>query len=122
MKLIKTEPNENFDLARYVSENGEWEMGLMSMIYGVRVCGNRVGSFAHVFYYCAGADRGFISVLLLVMISILQSLPESISERELKRMLPSYEVKPIINDPCWGKLQQLAVDLAKSEEVECSKP
>jgi hypothetical protein len=94
VKLIKTEPNQNFDLARYVSENGEWEMGLRSTIYGVRVCGNRVGSFAHVFTYCAGADRGFISILLLVMISILQGLPESISERELERMLPSYKVKP----------------------------
>jgi hypothetical protein len=121
LKFIKIDSNPDFDLAHYISTGGQWEIGVRLMIFGVRICGNRVGSIAYAFDYCAGANMGFAQVLLLVMFSILDSLPEEITERELENMLPSWEVRPIDRDPCWGKLQQLAIKLAKSEEVECQK-
>jgi hypothetical protein len=115
VKLIKTDNAVDFDLAHYISEGGQWEIGARSMIFGVRICGNRVGSIAFAFDYCAGANVGFVHILLLVMLSILESLPEETTERELQNMLPSWEIRPIDKDPCWQKLQQLAIDLAKSE-------
>jgi hypothetical protein len=115
LKFIKTDPTEDFDLAHYISTGGQWEMGVRSMIFGVRICGNRVGSIAFVFDYCAGANMGFAHILLLVMFSILDNLPEDTTERELEKMLPGWEVRPIDKDPCWEKLQQLAIDLAKSD-------
>jgi hypothetical protein len=60
-------------------------------------------------------DKNFTYSLLLTMKSILQFLPESTTERELQRMLPNWQTRPIDRDPCWGKLQKLALDLAKQE-------
>jgi hypothetical protein len=116
VELIKAEPTEDFPLAHYISPSGQWEMGVRQMIYGARVSGNRTGSHAFAFDYCGGANPGVIHLLLMVMLSILSRLPEATTERELEQMLPICIVKPIDRDPCWQKLQQLAIDLANSEE------
>lgn len=112
MELINAPIDQNFDIHRAVSENQQWQIGLRSMIFGVRVCGNRVGSNVFVFDYCAGADRYFVVTLLAIMKDILSSLPESISERELERILPKEGIKPnTINSECTQELIKLAVKL-----------
>lgn len=111
MKLTKTETTEDFDCARFASPTGQWEVGVKRVIFGWRVVGNRVGSSGYVFNYCAGSDRGFLMALVLVIQAIFAGLPEETTERELEMMLPGYDVKPIDRDPCWGKLQALAIEL-----------
>lgn len=72
-------------------------------------------------HYISENGKWEMGVRSMVIFSILESLPESTSKRELQQMLPDWQVRPIDRDPCWEKLQQLAIDLAKSEVVDNAK-
>ena len=111
MKLIKAEITENFDVLRLVSENNIWEIGIREMMFGYRVCGNTIGDDCYEFDYCAGNDPAFIFQLFAVMCNIFSSLDENISLTKVRKLLPTYEVRPINNDPCWDKLLLLEKQL-----------
>jgi hypothetical protein len=85
MKFRRAPTEPNFDRLKLVSEGGEWELGLWSVMFGVRL---RFGLNAvHI---------------------ILQEVPETVTESELHRMFPDYTLKPINNCPyCWPRLQQM---------------
>lgn len=114
MKFTGTETDENYDVARWVSENNVWELGLHRVLFGIRVVAGRVGDGCYDIKYCAGDDQGFALLLLATVFRILSLLPESIKPYELKRMMPTYERKPINLDPCWEKLIILAEELEKT--------
>jgi hypothetical protein len=87
---------------RLVSENGIWEVGFRQMIFGVRVSAGRIDPDyeAATFYaidYCAGRDRAFCLQLFATVVILLSALPESVSERQVMRLFPSYTVKPIVD-------------------------
>lgn len=107
MTLRPTDPDENLQILRLISAGGRWELGLAPMLFGVRVRAGLVGDYCVALDYCAGADTRFQMELLAVVIRIFETLPEAISPAELQRMLPQYKVRPINNDPCWGKLQAM---------------
>lgn len=105
-KFAPTEPN--FDKLKLVSEEGGWELGLWSVMFGVRVRFGRTGGCGVELDYCAGADELFQWELLNAIHIILLEVPESVSNCELRRMFPDYTVKPVNNCPhCWPRLQQM---------------
>lgn len=114
MKFVKAEPDENFDIAKWVSENNIWELGLHRVLFGIRVVANPVGDFRYAINYCAGDDESFALMLLAMVFHILSMLPEDITAAEVKKLMPTYERRPISLDPCWEKLIDLASDLEKT--------
>lgn len=111
MKFTKAEPDENFPIVRFVSENNVWEIGIRPMMFGHRVSAGLVGSGCVEIDYCGGADGCFVIQLLATVVKIFSSLPETITLKEVKRFFPTYQVKPIDKDPCWEKLKELAANL-----------
>ncbi len=118
MKLFTTETDKNFPIVKYISTNNKWELGIKPMMFGVRVCGSPNGQHGYTFEYCAGNNPVFAITLIQTMLAIFEALPEDISEKEVRRILPTYSVKPIDRDPtCWKALKQLAIDLNR---INCS--
>lgn len=107
LKFKLDTPNENFPLLRFLSEDGGYEVGLMPVLYGVRVRAGRVGDSFVFIDYCAGADRDFQARLLGVIIDILETLPVGITPREVQDLMPGYDIRPIDKDPCWPTLIEL---------------
>jgi hypothetical protein len=87
-------------------------------LFGVRIAGNPVSSDIYTFEYCAGNNPTFAITLMQTMLAIFEALPEEIKEKEVRKILPSYSVKPIDRDPtCWKTLKQLAIDLNQQTPV-----
>ena len=111
MKFHRVEPDENYDCLKLQSEGGLWELGLRSMMYGVRVRLGRTGEFYVSLDYCAGADLAFQLDLLNAIHMILQEVPESVGDVTLEGMFPHYTIKPISLCPeCWPTLQKMRDD------------
>ena len=108
MKFKLTEPNQNYPKARYESENGIWEVGLFPVLFGVRIRAGLRGAGWCTVDYCAGADYQIQTLLLAMIITMLEQLPEDIAEHKISEALPRFEIKPINNDPCWQELTELA--------------
>lgn len=86
------------------------------MLYGKRVRASIVGQPCVAVDYCAGADPVFLIHLLAVIVRIMEAFPESITEREVQDMMPGYDRRPIDEDPCWQKLQDMMNELHKDKE------
>lgn len=99
---------ENFDMVRYVSKGGVWEVGLKQMLFGVRVRLGRVGDMGADLDYCAGADPEMQQTLLRTVMLIVLPVPETASVEELTAPFPRCRRKPVFLDPCWPMLQDLA--------------
>lgn len=108
MKFRRAPTEPNFDRLKLVSESGEWELGLWSVMFGVRVRFGRTDSMDIELDYCAGANPLFQMELLNAVHIILQEIPETVTVRELRDIFPDYHLKPIDRDPiCWPLLQRL---------------
>lgn len=99
-----------------VSDTGKWELGLVPMLFGVRVRAGLNGADWCEIDYCAGADQAFQLELLITVLTILESFPESTTPHELHERMPGFQRKPINLDPCWGKLQCLAREAVVKEQ------
>lgn len=111
MQFNSVEPDINYDIMKFRSTEGRWEMGLRSVLFGVRVRLSQVGSGWCVLDYCAGNDPGFALTLLAVVAKILERYQEEVSEATLENAFPGYERKPINRDPkCWNRLQEMAME------------
>lgn len=109
MRFTKALANENFDVLRCVSENSVWELGIRSVLFGIRICANPVGDDCYWLGYCAGDDFGFALVLLATVAKILEQYPENTDPQQIKLDFPKYDIKPINRDPyCWRRLQEMA--------------
>lgn len=121
MRFTKAEPTDDNGgsglYCRYVSETGVWELGLGRVIYGVRVKAGHIRSCGFVLEYCAGADPVFTAALLTTVMTILEQYPEDVPISQIERDFPSYAVKPISQDPCWPRLQELAKNAAINKTV-----
>lgn len=115
MKFTVAPTTEDFLIHRLTSENNVWEVGIYPVLFGIRVAANPVGEIAYTINYCCGNNPEFSLVLLATVVGILESLPESISEREVSRLFPTYKVRPIDKDECWIKLQEM---LTSRETIE----
>jgi len=103
----RAQPDENFSIMRFESEDGRCEVGLSPVLFGVRVRAGDVGSMAVDIDYCAGADVLFQLQLLDVIKRIIETFPTGTPMRDIAAQLPTYERRPINQDPCWPALQQL---------------
>lgn len=118
MRFIQTVPDQNFAIARWISEEGKWELGFRQMLFGIDVGLGTVGDDGCVLNYCAGNDQGFALILLATVAQILEHYPEDVRPYQLERDFPKYQFKPIYRDACWGKLQQMA-GIEQSPSITC---
>lgn len=102
----RADPDENFPILRFVSEDGSCEVGLTPMLFGVRVRASMVGAGGVDIDYCAGADQLFQLQLLDVIKRIIETFPIGTTMGEINKQLPTYKRRPIDQDPCWPALQQ----------------
>jgi hypothetical protein len=111
MTFTKTEPTENFDIERWVSSGGVWEIGFYRVMFGVRVRMGRVGEGYCILDLCAGADVTLRHDILRCVMCVLIPAKEDLTEGDLARLFPcvSSEKKPINLDECWEQLQQRAL-------------
>lgn len=113
MKFKVAEKTENFSLLRFVSEGGRWEVGLVPMLFGVRVRAGICGCDGCELDYCAGDDPVFQLALLDTVMKIMQTIPEDIDTWTFVSFWPGFRIKPINRDPtCWKEL------LAMREKAE----
>jgi hypothetical protein len=101
---------ENQMFSRKISENGIWEIGIYPVAYGYRVRAGIVGNGWVTIDYCAASQQTFLGQLYAVVQGILETFPESTPEHEIERLMPRFERKPINQDPCWNKLNQLLAE------------
>jgi hypothetical protein len=93
---------------RVTHRGSRWRVGVNPVMFGTRVVAWRQGSHGPTVDYCAGRDSLFLSELLATVATIMRGLPDEISEAELARRMPRWEVRPINGDPCWPALQRMA--------------
>lgn len=110
MKLVRAPDDENFPLAHLQSAPaGRWELGLVPMLFGVRVRVGLVGELGPELDYCAGADHAMQFLLLGLLSGYLLRLPEEISRYDLRALFPIQHKRPMVEDKeCWGKILNLA--------------
>jgi hypothetical protein len=111
MKFSVAPRTINFPISRFVSENERWEVGLVPVLFGVRVRAGIVGNNWVSVDFCAGDNPAFALELLATVIQIMSWLPENIAGAQVERMMPTWQRRPIDQDPCWQKLQELASSL-----------
>jgi hypothetical protein len=108
MKFNQVDTCDNYDCLKLRSAGGGWELGLRSMMFGVRVRFGRTGEGYCSLDYCAGASPLFQMELLNAIHIILQEVPEDIHVCDLEAMFPRYTIKPIDLDPvCWPELKRM---------------
>lgn len=107
MTFTKAEPTIDYEV-RYVSASGRWQVGLHSMMFGVRVRLSETGRPTCWPDYCAGDDPDFQQELLRTVMLILLTVDEKASISEVEALFPQGRVKPIILDPVWKVLTEKA--------------
>lgn len=97
-------------LFRCVSEGGRWEMGWQDRTFGRKQWYiARVGNYAPDVVYCCGDDKGKQIQLMAMCMLIMKTMPEDINYKYLQKRFPSYQQRPIYNDPiCWTRLEEMS--------------
>jgi hypothetical protein len=114
MVFIIAGPNEDYAV-RFVSWGNRWQIGLSPVIFGHRVRVSLVGSPTYEFDYCAASQFGFAINLLEVIKDIMETFDEAIEPSEIKKLLPSYEIRPInLDQSCWPELLRLRRQLMEA--------
>lgn len=109
MKFTETNPNKSYDVMRYVSENGVWEMGVRSVLYGKRISANPVGWGGYEVDYCAGPVPEHVYEIRDLVRDILEAYPESLEPYTIRQLWPKWERRPIHKDEtCVPELRRLA--------------
>jgi hypothetical protein len=121
MKFVQAEPNQNYEVARYVSEGGGWELGLIPRTFGRFAIGfSPINAIGPTVTYCLGDDHTFIQNAVATIMLALMAYPETVSERQLALEFPAWNVRPIDRDvQCWTCLQEMAA--TQLEKLECQK-
>jgi hypothetical protein len=104
-----TEVDENFPLARFISEPlGRWEWGLVPMLFGTRIRVGLVGDGGPTLDYCCGSNRDEWFLFLGLISGHMMWLPEEITPQELLAIFPVQHKRPLDQDPvCREKLLAL---------------
>lgn len=120
MDFVRTVPDVNYTVSKFVSTGGQWEMGHVAMLFGVRIRVSRTGAGWCNVDYCA-ADSPLHQLLIFEAVrTVLRKVPEDIDDRTLEAMFPKYAVKPIQRDAtCFAELIDLAARV--KEELDGSQ-
>lgn len=112
MTFTKVHPNENYDVERWISSGGGWELGYYKVMFGVRVRFGPVGDGYCLLDLCAGADRKLRDDILRCVMCVLIPMKEDLTDEEIRQAFPctSSRIKPMNMDECWDALQQKALE------------
>lgn len=110
MIFTQVAKDENYDVVKYTSQGGRWDLGLKAMFFGVRLRFGLANYPVADLDYCAGDDIEFQLDLLRAVTLILLPVPEEITPREICDMFPKCRVKPVCLDPCWDVLVRMAAE------------
>lgn len=102
----KTPPDINFDVLRLESENHVWEIGVRRVLYGYRVCMNRIDADCYLIDYCCGSDSALLLQTLAMVAKILEDIPEDATDKYISSISPYNQVKPVNKDSVWSYLQE----------------
>lgn len=125
MTFHQVETDENFDVMKWVSTGGKWELGHYRVMFGVRVRFGRAGEGYVLLDLCAGSDRQLQDDLLRCVMAILLPVSEDSTSRQILEKFPcaSSRIKPIHKDICWEQIKELAyrtvMDLKIGKVVAC---
>jgi hypothetical protein len=118
MTFCDAPTDENFPLRHFLSEGGTWELGLVPMLFGVRVRLGKVGNSWWTLDYCAGPVVAEQFFLLGVVAGTLYWVPEETSEAELGLIFPRQRIKPMsLDKECLEALLGLGKGLSGKELV-----
>ena len=105
MKFSLSPPNPYYDehgcYQRISSENERWQIMLNPVMFGVRC---NVGVNNSPFYsidLCLGDDPIMIMVGYSVVKKWMEQFPEEVKEKEINKMFPHFEIKPVWKNPEW---------------------
>ncbi len=94
MIFQRAEPNSEYRALRLLSENGRWELGLSPYQSGTRLRMGLAGRPPSVLDFCLGHDPGLCSPVMLAVLKLLESVPESASATEVDGVFPWAETRP----------------------------
>ena len=94
MIFQRAEPNSEYRALRLLSENGRWELGLSPYQSGNRLRMGLAGRPPSVIDFCLGHDPGLCSPVMLAVLKLLESVPESASATEVDGVFPWAETRP----------------------------
>jgi len=101
----RVEPNHNYLSLRITSDTGRWELGLSPYQYGVRIRMGLSDRPPSVIDFCLGHDTPIYFPVLLAVMKLLESLPESASAEEIDALFPWAGTRP---DPAFDVPRLLA--------------
>ena len=102
MKFQKA-PDDKYLKARYVSEDGNVELGISMVMFGWRIHAGKTGYGCYEIDYCCGAEQSTIEMMLSMIKNILEKTNCD------WRQMPIQNTKPIFNDPqCLVELIELS--------------
>ena len=113
MHFESVEPDENYPIHKLRSQpNGNWELGLTPMIFGVRIRASLVGAMGCSLDYCCGDDPDQIYLWFGFVTALFFMLPEDISQNEVEKLFPRQTIKPIrLDEKLKTNLHKLAKHL-----------
>jgi hypothetical protein len=109
----RIEPSREYGALRLLSETGRWELGLTTYQSGIRLRMGPAGRPPSVIDFCLGHNPDIVSPVLLAVIRILESVPESGTPKEIDAVFPWAGLRPDLNS-------HLASLLASSSGVKRS--
>ena len=93
----RIEPSREYSALRLVSETGRWELGLSTYQSGIRLRMGPAGRPPSVLDFCLGHNSDIVSPVLLAVIRILESVPESGAAKEIDAAFPWAGSRPDLN-------------------------
>ena len=97
MTFQRIEPSREYSALRLVSETGRWELGLSTYQSGIRLRMGPAGRPPSVLDFCLGHNSDIVSPVLLAVIRILESVPESGAAKEIDAAFPWAGSRPDLN-------------------------
>ena len=94
MTFQRADPNSEYRALRFLSGSGRWELGLSPYQSGIRLRMGLAGRPPSVLDFCLGHDPGLCSPVILAVIKLLESVPESASPSEVDAAFPWAGTRP----------------------------
>lgn len=107
MHFHRTEPNGDYRSLRFRSEGGRWDLGLSPYQHGVRLRMGFSGRPPSLIDFCLGHDTAILTPVVIAVMKLLESVPESAAPNEIDALFPWAGTRP---DP--------SIHLGKLLEVE----
>lgn len=107
----------NIDFPLCHMSDGKWDLGIVPVLYGMRVAANPVGDNFYKVNYCLGNNISLLCAAFISVLTILEKSPYP------DRDFPEWQARPIFQDNCFVNLICKAgnygiTDLIKPDELQ----